>query len=72
MEDHTDHEGVMFQLTEAKAEKFSTAQATELIRVLELQAGWENHCDDPAKSAVSNAEYSVRYASVPRAYAGFS
>ena len=50
----------MFQLTEAKAEKFSTAQATELIRVLELQAGWENHCDDPAKSAVSNADLNVR------------
>ena len=50
----------MFQLTETEAEKLSAAQATGLIRVLELQAGWENHCDDPAKSAVSTADLNVR------------
>jgi hypothetical protein len=43
----------MPQLTHGNAEKLSPEQAAGLIRVLELQARWENHRDDPARSAAS-------------------
>ena len=57
----------MSQLTEAKAQNLSSDQATALVRVLELQAGWENHRDDPAKSAASTIDLSARR----KAYDGF-
>jgi hypothetical protein len=50
----------MAQLTQADAERLSPEQATELIRVLDLQARWENHRDDPTKSAASVTDLNVR------------
>lgn len=50
----------MSQLNEADAEKLSPEQATGLIRVLELQARWENHRDDPEKSAATASDLQVR------------
>ena len=50
----------MFQFTEAKVEKLTANQATELLRILELQAVWGNHVDDPTKSAGSNADLNIR------------
>ena len=50
----------MPQLSEAAAEKLSPEQATALARVLDLQARWENHRDDPAKSATSIADLQAR------------
>jgi hypothetical protein len=50
----------MPQLTEADAEKLSPEQAAGLIRVLELQARWENHRDDPATSAASTPDLQTR------------
>ena len=39
----------MPQLTEAEAERLSAEQATKMVRVLELQASWENRRDDPKR-----------------------
>jgi hypothetical protein len=50
----------MAQLTQIDAESLIPEQATALIRVLELQARWENHRDDPAKSAASVPDLNVR------------
>ncbi|VTR93670.1 unnamed protein product [Gemmata massiliana] len=50
----------MPQMSESAAEKLTSQQATALVRVLDLQARWENHRDDPAKSAASAAELQVR------------
>src|SRR6478672_11634769 len=53
-------EVVMPQLTESAAERLTPAQATALVRVLDLQARWEAHRDDPAKSASSTADLHER------------
>lgn len=50
----------MPQLSESAAEKLATEQATALCRVLDLQARWENHRDDPAKTATSTADLQAR------------
>ena len=50
----------MRQLNEADAERLSPDQAAELIRVLDLQAEWENHRDDPTKSALSLQDLRIR------------
>ena len=50
----------MPQLTESAAEKLGPEQATALARVLDLQARWENHRDDPAKTATSIADLQAR------------
>ena len=50
----------MRQLNEADAERLSSDQAAELIRVLDLQAEWENHRDDPTKSALSLHDLRIR------------
>jgi hypothetical protein len=50
----------MSQLSEAEAERLSPGQATELVQLLDLQARWQNHCADPAKSAASAPELHVR------------
>jgi hypothetical protein len=50
----------MQQLIEADAEKLSTEQATGLLRVIELQARWENHREDPAMSAASTSDLQAR------------
>ena len=50
----------MPQLNEAEAERLSPDQAGEMIRILELQARWENHRDDPAKSTTSASDLHVR------------
>jgi len=43
----------MRQLSQIEVESFSPGQATELIHVLDLQAEWENHRDDPTKNVMS-------------------
>ncbi len=43
----------MPQLSESAAEKLAPEQAAEVVHILDLQARWENHRDDPAKSAAS-------------------
>jgi hypothetical protein len=48
------------QLTESAAERLTPDQATALVRVLELQATWEAHRDDPAKSASSTPDLKER------------
>ncbi len=50
----------MSQMSENAAEKLSPKQATALVRVLDLQARWENHRDDPAKSAASTSDLQAR------------
>jgi hypothetical protein len=50
----------MPQLNEIDAERLSSEQAAGLIRVLELQARWENHRDDPAMSAASTPDLQAR------------
>ncbi|AWM39523.1 hypothetical protein GobsT_21400 [Gemmata obscuriglobus] len=50
----------MPQLSESAAEKLSAEQATALARILDLQARWENHRDDPAKTATSAADLQAR------------
>ncbi|MBP3955861.1 hypothetical protein J8F10_11250 [Gemmata sp. G18] len=50
----------MPQMSESAAEKLTPQQATALTRVLDLQARWENHRDDPAKSASATADLQVR------------
>lgn len=50
----------MAQMSESNAEKLSPGQATALVRVLDLQARWENHRDDPAKSAGSTTDLQAR------------
>ena len=50
----------MPQLSESAAEKLAPEQAAELVRVLDLQARWENHRDDPAKSAATFSDLQVR------------
>src|SRR5580700_4431605 len=50
----------MRQLNEADADRLSPDQAAELIRVLDLQAEWENHRDDPTKSALSLQDLRIR------------
>jgi hypothetical protein len=50
----------MRQLNEADAERLSPDQATDLVRVLDLQAEWENHRDDPTKSALSLHDLRIR------------
>lgn len=50
----------MPQLSEAAAEKLTAEQATALARVLDLQARWENHRDDPSKSAAATADLQAR------------
>ncbi|HJZ58965.1 MAG TPA: hypothetical protein VKE74_28740 [Gemmataceae bacterium] len=47
-------------LTESTAERLATEQATALVRVLDLQALWEAHRDDPAKSASSTPDLRER------------
>jgi hypothetical protein len=43
----------MSQLSEAEAERLTSEQALGLVHVLELQARWKNHCEDPSLSAAS-------------------
>jgi hypothetical protein len=50
----------MPQLTEAASQQLPPESATELVRILELQAAWENHCDDPTKSAESVSDLHSR------------
>ena len=50
----------MHQITEDEAENLSAVQATELVRVLDLQAGWENHRADPTKNVASIADLNAR------------
>jgi hypothetical protein len=50
----------MPQLSHTNAEKLSPEQATGLMRVLELQARWENHRDDPTRSAASIPDLHAR------------
>ncbi len=50
----------MPQMSESTAEKLTPKQATALVRVLDLQARWENHRDDPAKSAGSTSDLQTR------------
>jgi hypothetical protein len=47
-------------MQQTEAEPLSRAQATDLLHVLELQSRWENHCDDPAKSAKLNTDLMAR------------
>jgi hypothetical protein len=44
----------------ADAENLSPAQAADLVRVLDLQARWENQRDHPARSAASAADLHAR------------
>jgi hypothetical protein len=50
----------MTQLSERAAETLAPEQAAALIHVLDLQARWENHRDDPAKSAAAYADLQAR------------
>jgi hypothetical protein len=48
------------QMRPADAENLSPAQAADLVRVLDLQARWENHRDDPATTASCVADLQIR------------
>jgi hypothetical protein len=50
----------MRQLNQAEAESFSNVQATEMARILDLQAQWENHRDDPTKNVMSLHDLRIR------------
>ena len=50
----------MPQLNELAAEKLRPEQAAELVCVLDRQAHWENHRDDPAKSAATFSDLQAR------------
>jgi hypothetical protein len=50
----------MRQLNQAEAETFSPVQATEMARILDLQAQWENHRDDPTKNVMSLHDLRIR------------
>lgn len=50
----------MSQLNERAAEALTPEQATAVVRLLDLQARWENHRDDPAKSAALTADLQAR------------
>lgn len=52
--------GIMPQLNERAAEALTPEQATAVVRLLDLQARWENHRDDPDKSAASTADLMAR------------
>ena len=47
-------------LTEARAKRLAPEQAAALLRVLDLQARWENHRNDPAISVADPVELRVR------------
>ena len=49
----------MSQLNERAAEALTPGEATAVVRLLDLQARWENHRDDPDKSAASTADLRV-------------
>lgn len=51
---------VMSHLIERTAEALTPEQATAVVRLLDLQARWENHRDDPGKSASSTADLRAR------------
>lgn len=50
----------MSHLNEHTAEALTPEQATALVRLIDLQARWENHRDDPGKSAASTADLQTR------------
>lgn len=50
----------MPQLNERAAEALTSEQATALVRLLDLQARWENHRDDPDKSASTTTDLHAR------------
>src|SRR5438270_9279307 len=50
----------MSQLNERVAEALPPEQATAVVRLLDLQARWENHRDDPDKSAASTTDLQAR------------
>ena len=50
----------MSHLNERTAEALTPEQATAVVRLLDLQARWENHRDDPDKSASSTADLRAR------------
>ena len=50
----------MPQLSETAADKLPPAQAAEVVHILDLQARWENHRDDPAKTSASVSDLHVR------------
>lgn len=50
----------MRQLKQAEAESFSSEQATEMTRILDLQAQWENHRDDPTKNVTTLHDLRIR------------
>ncbi len=50
----------MRQLNQTEVENFSPGQATEMARILDLQAQWENHRDDPTKNVMSLHDLRIR------------
>jgi len=50
----------MTQLNEAAADLLDPAQAADLARILELQAQWENHRDDPARRGCTTSDLQDR------------
>jgi len=50
----------MPQLTEPAAELLSPEQTTELVRMLDLHAIWDNHRSDPTKSAATHPDLHAR------------
>jgi hypothetical protein len=50
----------MLHLNERTAEALTPEQAVTVVRLLDLQARWENHRDDPGKSALSAADLRAR------------
>ena len=50
----------MSKLSERAAEILTPEQATAVVRLLDLQARWENHRDNPEKSAASTADLQAR------------
>jgi hypothetical protein len=50
----------MSQMNECAAEALSPEQATAVVHLLDLQARWENHREDPSKSAGSTSDLQAR------------
>lgn len=50
----------MTQMTERTAAELTPGQATELVRVLDLQARWENHRHESAADAGTSADLRAR------------
>jgi hypothetical protein len=50
----------MSQLSERAAEALTPEHATAVVHLLDLQARWENQCDDPNRSAGSTPDLQTR------------